>query len=89
MIPPTAAARRPGGATAPTARPRLAGLARAAARKLSDRVHASADDQARALGWQVTETAGPLGLTGRRYRDPRFAARASQQPSTTGTRGTR
>jgi hypothetical protein len=86
MIPHTTAAHRPSGATAPTARPRIAALARAAARKLSDRVHATADDQARALGWQVTETAGPLGLTGRRYRDPRFAARTSQQPSTTRTR---
>jgi hypothetical protein len=71
---------------APAARLRIASLARATARTLSDRVHATGDDQARALGWQVTETPGPLGLTGRRYRDPRFATRTGQQPATTGTR---
>lgn len=64
----------------------IAGLASAAARKLSDRVHATADDQARAHGWEITETPGPLGLTGRRYRDPRFATRTGQRPATTGTR---
>ena len=56
-------------------RPRIVGLVRAAGRKLSDRVHAAADDRARALGWTVTETPGWLGLRGRSYRDPRFAAR--------------
>jgi len=55
--------------------PRLAGLAGALARKLSDGVHAAADDRARALGWAVTETPGWLGLRGRSYHDPRFAAR--------------
>jgi hypothetical protein len=43
--------------------------------RLSDRIHAAADDRARALGWEVTETPGRLGLSGRSYRDPRFAAR--------------
>jgi hypothetical protein len=56
-------------------RPRIAHLVRAAARKLSDRLYADADDRARALGWTVTETPGWLGLSGRSYRDPRFAAR--------------
>ncbi len=48
---------------------------RAACERLSDRLHAAADDRARALGWQVTPTPGRLGLTGRSYHDPRFAAR--------------
>ena len=55
--------------------PRLAGLVGALARKLSDHAHAAADDRARALGWEVTETPGRFGLRGRSYRDPRFAAR--------------
>ncbi|MBO0819347.1 MAG: hypothetical protein J2P26_00700 [Nocardiopsaceae bacterium] len=59
----------------PTHRLRIAGLARDAGRKLSDRLHAAADDHARAQGWEVTETRGWLGLRGRTYRDPRFAAR--------------
>jgi hypothetical protein len=84
MIPHPTAAHRPCDTTAPTARPRIADLARTAVRRLSDRVHATADDQARALGWQITQTPGPLGLTGRRYRDPRFATRTSQP--TTGPR---
>ena len=56
-------------------RPRVADLVRAAGRKLSDRMHAAADDRAQALGWTVTETPGRLGLHGRSYHDPRFAAR--------------
>jgi hypothetical protein len=55
--------------------PHIADLVRAAGRKLSDRVHAPADDRARTLGWTVTETPVRLGLRGRRYHDPRFAAR--------------
>ena len=43
--------------------------------RLSDRIHAAADDRGRALGWEVTKTPGRLGLSGRSYRDPRFAAR--------------
>jgi hypothetical protein len=73
-------------AAVPAGRPRIADLVRATARKLSGRVHATADDRARALGWEVTETSGRLGLSGRRYRDPRFGARAGQQRPTTGTR---
>jgi hypothetical protein len=56
-------------------RPRIGDLVRAAGRKLSDHVHAAADDRARALGWTVTETPGWLGLRGRSYHDPRFVAR--------------
>jgi hypothetical protein len=59
----------------PAGRPRLADLARTAGRRLSDRLHSAADDRARARGWEITETRGPLGLRGRSYRDPRFAAR--------------
>jgi len=61
--------------TTAASRPRIAELVRAAGRKLSGRVHAAADDRARALGWTVTQTPGWLGLTGRSYRDPRFTAR--------------
>jgi hypothetical protein len=60
---------------ASSAHPRPAGVVDAFARKLSDRMHTSADDRARALGWAVTETRGWLGLSGRCYRDPRFGAR--------------
>jgi hypothetical protein len=56
-------------------RPRIVGFVRATARKLSDHVHGAADDRARALGWEVTQTPGRFGLSGRSYRDPRFAAR--------------
>jgi hypothetical protein len=59
----------------PVPRPRAAGLARATRRSLSERIHAAADDHARAQGWEVTETRGWLGLRGRTYRDPRFNAR--------------
>jgi hypothetical protein len=45
---------------------------------LSTRIHASADQRARACGWQVTKTTGPLGLGGRTYRDPRFDHRRRQ-----------
>jgi len=45
------------------------------AKRLSDRIHAATDDRARARGWQVTQTPGRFGLTGRSYHDPRFAAR--------------
>ena len=53
----------------------IAARIRALGERLSGRIHAAADDRARALGWQVTETPGRLGLSGRGYRDPRFAAR--------------
>jgi hypothetical protein len=62
-------------AATPARRPRIAGLVRAAGRKLSDRIHAAADDQARALGWEVTEIPGWFGLRGRSYHDPRFSLR--------------
>jgi hypothetical protein len=71
-------------AAATANRPPMVGLIRAAGRKLTDRVHAAADDRARALGWTITETPGRLGLRGRSYHDPRFAARRQdrqdQQP---------
>ena len=59
----------------PVPRPRATGLTRNAGRTLSDRIHAAADDHARAQGWEVTETRGRFGLRGRTYRDPRFNAR--------------
>jgi uncharacterized membrane protein len=62
-------------AVIPAHRPRIADLVRDKVRQLSDRVHAAADDRARALGWTVTQTPGRLGLSGRSYRDPRFAVR--------------
>jgi hypothetical protein len=62
-------------AAAPPHRPRIAGFVRTAARKLRDRVHGAADDRARALGWEVTQIPGRFGLSGRSYRDPRFATR--------------
>jgi len=43
---------------------------------LSARLHAPGDARAREVGWTVTVVPGPLGLTGRSYRDPRFSARA-------------
>jgi hypothetical protein len=69
----------------PAGRPRFADLARAAGRRLSDHLHSAADARARARGWEITETPGPLGLRGRSYRDPRFGARRSLQ--TAGARG--
>jgi hypothetical protein len=67
--------------------PRIADLVDALDLKLSDRTHSAADDRARAQGWVVTETPGWLGLRGRSYRDPRFAARrqAHQTAQPTGS----
>ena len=48
---------------------------RAVAGRLSDRIYAADDDHARARGWEVIQTPGRLGLTGRSYRDRRFDAR--------------
>ncbi len=61
--------------TVAATRPRIADRIRAAGRKLTDQAHAAADDRARVLGWDITTTPGRLGLGGRAYRDPRFAAR--------------
>ena len=69
--------------------PRVAGLAGALARKLSDRLHSAADDRARARGWAVTHTPGRFGLTGRSYRDPRFAARRQAHQSAQASRSAR
>ncbi len=41
----------------------------------SNRVHAAGDASARRHGWTVTVTSSRSGLSGRVYRDPRFAAR--------------
>lgn len=65
-----------------TARPRpgiparLAAAIQAAGQRASDRAHSAADARARHAGWDITTTPGRSGLTGRIYRDPRFAARA-------------
>jgi hypothetical protein len=58
-----------------TGRQGMTARIRAVGERLSDRIHAAADDRARARGWQVTPTPGRFGLSGRGYRDPRFAAR--------------
>jgi hypothetical protein len=55
---------------------------RAAGERLSDRIHAAADDHARARGWQITQTPGRFGLSGRSYHDPRFAARLQARQDT-------
>jgi hypothetical protein len=72
----TATLSRPGttGHTA-TGRQSITARIRAAGGRLSDRIHAAPDDRAPALGWQVTQAPGRFGLSGRSYRDPRFAAR--------------
>lgn len=48
---------------------------RAAGERVNDRIHATADERARARDWEVTQTPGRLGPSGRSYRDPGFAAR--------------
>jgi hypothetical protein len=50
--------------------------------RVSDRIHAAADDRARARGWQVTQAPGLFGLSNRSYRDPRFAARRQARQDT-------
>ena len=55
---------------------------RAVGGRLSDRIHAATDGRARARGWQVTQTLGRFGLSGRSYRDPRFAARRHARQDT-------
>jgi hypothetical protein len=72
----TATLSRPGTTShTATGRQGITARIRAAGSRLSDRIHAAADDRARARGWQVTHTPGRLGLNGRSYHDPRFAAR--------------
>ncbi len=58
-----------------TGRQGMTARIRAVGERLSNRIHAAADDHARALDWEVTQTPGRFGLSGRSYRDPRFAAR--------------
>ena len=60
----------------------IAARIRAVGRWLSGRIHAAADERARALGWEVTQTPGPFGLTSRSYHDPRFAARRQARHDT-------
>jgi hypothetical protein len=55
----------------------------------SGRIHAAADDHARARGWQATHTPSRLGLSGRSYRDPRFAARRQARQDTPARTGQR
>jgi hypothetical protein len=57
--------------------------------RLSGHIHAAADDHARAWGWQVTQTPSRLGLSGRSYRDPRFAARRQARQDTPARTGQR
>jgi hypothetical protein len=62
---------------------------RALAERLSGRIHAAADDHARAQGWQITHTPGRFGLSGRSYHGPRFAVRRQalrDTPARTGQR---
>jgi hypothetical protein len=42
--------------------------------RLSDRVHAATDRQAREHGWTVVHSTGMLGFGARTYHDPRLAA---------------
>jgi len=86
----TAAPGRPGMTShTATGRQGMTARIRAVSGRLSDRIHAAADDRARARGWQITHTPGRLGLGGRSYRDPRFAARRQalqDTPARTGER---
>jgi hypothetical protein len=61
----------------------------AVAGRLSDRIHAADDDHSRAQGWEITQTPGRLGLTGRSYRDPRFDARRQDPQDTPASRDER
>jgi hypothetical protein len=58
-----------------TGRQGMTARIRAVSERLSNHIHAAADDHAQARGWQVTQTPGQFGLSSRSYRDPRFAAR--------------
>jgi hypothetical protein len=72
-----------------TGRPGMTARIGAAGGRLSDRIHAAADDRARARGWQITHTPSRLGLSGRSYRDPRFAARRPARQGTPARTGQR
>ncbi len=48
----------------------------------SNRIHAAGDAAARRHGWTVTVTSTRSGLSGRVYRDPRFAGRVLVGSST-------
>jgi hypothetical protein len=55
---------------------RLAGWVARPLERLSDRIHAGGEATARQHGWEITRTAGRLGLGVRTYHDPRFTQRA-------------
>ena len=67
----------------------LAGAISSAAEWLSTRAHAAGDARAGAAGWEITRTPGRAGLTGRAYRDPRFATRTAPAARTDTTQGRR
>ena len=67
----------------------LAAAVTAAAGRFSNRIHAAGDARARAAGWEITRTPGRAGLTGRAYRDPRFATRTAPVGRTVTTQGRR
>ena len=70
-----------------TGRPGMTARISAVGQRLSTRIHAAAGDRARAPGWEVTETPGPLGLNGRSYRDIRFAALRQDRQDTAARKG--
>ena len=74
---------------AATGRCGLAGAVTTAAGRLSNRIHRRGDARAREQGWEITRTPGRAGLTGRAYRDPRFATRAAPVGRTVTTQGRR
>jgi hypothetical protein len=80
--------------TQTTIRTRVSILARISAsvrrhqHKLSGRIHAAADEQARQHGWTVIKTPGRFGFESRSYRDPRFDDRRRQTSQRTGRRHT-
>ena len=79
----TATQRRPGPTRhTATGRQPMTERIRTIGERLSGRIHAAADDHARAQGWQITHTPGRFGLSGRSYHDPRFAARLQARQDT-------
>jgi hypothetical protein len=70
-----------------TGRQGMTARIRAVGRRLSGRIYTAADDRARARGWEVTPTPGRFGLSGRSYRDLRFAAPAAGPPGHAGQDG--
>ena len=75
--------------TAAAGRRGLAAAVTTAGGRLSNRIHRRGDAPARAAGWEITRTPGRAGLTGRSYRDPRFAARTAHAGRTVTPEGRR